>query len=123
MLRDVSRAGEAHVAWGNPLDAPELWLFAAILQDARMCLRDDVVHPRTRAAACRWIRGEVESAPHCSFVEICGVLGLDAGAVRRHLLRGVRFREPEMAAVDRRALSSRRRRARRRPSGCQMTSA
>lgn len=66
---------------------PEIRLLAAILEDACFCLRPGAfVSRETRDDAVAWVRGEVRSAPFCSFREVCDILGLDAQAVATTLL-------------------------------------
>jgi hypothetical protein len=91
MSDDFDIAGDPYIHFLDCLrdqTLPELRLYAAILEDARVCLTQEArVSGKTRAEALAWIDGRVESAPLCSFQEICALFRLDADAVRARLLR------------------------------------
>jgi hypothetical protein len=57
-------------------------LCLAVLEDALKCLG---THGRDQREAWEWIRSDAEHC--CSFLTVCSVLHLHAGAVRRQLLR------------------------------------
>jgi hypothetical protein len=66
---------------------PSYLLMAAILTDARACLGPGaLVDPQTRADTIAWVNGEIESAPLCSFREVCAILELDEVVIRKQLL-------------------------------------
>lgn len=94
MLKDHDSSGEVFLAYFDrlcPVTSPAVRLLAAILDDACFCLHPAAfVSPDTRADAIAWVRGEVRSAAHCSFAEVCDVLGLDVQAVRDALLSRAR---------------------------------
>ncbi|MBM4244498.1 MAG: hypothetical protein FJ148_11880 [Deltaproteobacteria bacterium] len=72
---------------------PAIRLLAAILEDACFCLHPAALVSRdTREETVAWVRGEVESAALCSFLEVCEILGLDPEAVRARLLSRARGR-------------------------------
>src|SRR5262245_51096811 len=69
-------------------ESPELRLFAAILDDVRICLfHPEVANPTLRAEAIAWVKGDLDSVPLCSFREICAMLDLDEERARGELLR------------------------------------
>ena len=83
----VSSSGVVGLAHARSARIPELRLFAAILDDAVLCLSPNaMVHPQTRTETLAWVRGEFDSVPACSFREICAVLELDETCVRARLL-------------------------------------
>jgi hypothetical protein len=83
-----------------PKLSPELRLRLAILGDAILCLQKK---PHTGSYvrltkkqreesmdfdhADQWFKGEIESAPTCSFEDVCEVLGLDPSATRKACYR------------------------------------
>jgi len=82
------------------LVSPGVRLVAAILEDACMCLSPRaLVGARTRADAVAWVKGEVRSAPFCSFREVCSIMGLDEAQARRRLLRAGPDEEPPARLV------------------------
>src|SRR5262245_5415429 len=79
---------------------PELRLYAAILEDARLCLSSrEYVTAETRAETRAWVDGAIASAPLCSFREICEMFMLDEAAVRRSLLGDFRRQRPSASRV------------------------
>lgn len=95
------RATAQHLSWveqaGDGLlhfhaDRPEVRspgarLLRALLEDAIACLElGPLVDAATRADAVAWLQGDVDSAPLCSFREVCEVLDLDEDRTRSELL-------------------------------------
>ena len=70
-----------------PQLTPELRLRLALLGDAIMCIQKDPTDCNREAQmdhdhSYKWFNGEIESAPTCSFEEVCDLLGLDPSAAR-----------------------------------------
>lgn len=67
--------------------SPSVLLLVAILTDASACLAPGaLVDARAREDAAAWVRGEIASAPLCSFEEVCAIFDLDEERLRFHLL-------------------------------------
>ena len=80
----------AGVRWDGDTSGPRA-LMLAVLEDAVRCIQEGHhgrrFHARRLAAEAEaWVRSDRTSWPF-SFVNICEVLGFDAGAVRGRLLR------------------------------------
>jgi hypothetical protein len=99
-----------HVYQGKPSDTPERRLMAAVLRDAIDCyLRDCCAANRHRKRSYReaeeWFFSGDDHGVF-SLYNVCGILNLDPGYIRRRLLR---YKEPNVASS--RQMSSRRERS------------
>ena len=65
-------------------ESPERQLHLYILVQALKDLMEPLADIRNDAL--QWVRGIIESAPGCTFREVCGLLGLDPPTVRRRIL-------------------------------------
>lgn len=87
----VDQTGDALLhfhAQNTGASSPGVMLLAAILMDAAAVLAPGAfVDKDTRSEAVAWVNGEIESAPLCSFREVCVVLDLDEDRIRTELLQ------------------------------------
>jgi len=98
-----------HVYQGKPGDTPERRLMAAVLRDAIDCyLRDCFTVKRYKKRSYReaeeWFFGG-EDYGVFSLHNVCGILNLDPGYIRRML---VRYKEQNVSAADSRGMISQR---------------
>ena len=88
-ISEIALCDDDYLFWlsevaGVYRESPERQLHLYILVQALK----DLMEPSAavRDDALQWVRGTVESAPGCTFREVCGLLGLDPATVRRRIL-------------------------------------
>jgi hypothetical protein len=101
-----------HVYQGKPSDTPERRLMAAVLRDAIDCyLRDCCAVNRHRKRSYReaeeWFFSGDDHGVF-SLYNVCGILNLDPGYIRRRL---VRYKEQNVSPANSRGMISRRERS------------
>lgn len=99
---NAARKKQQLVIYGRHSTASQCALMHAVLQDAILCLHGHAYPVRDRARlaaeAGHWVTSTDRRWPF-SFENVCDVLGLDAGYLRRRLLRTVAA--PQTAADGR----------------------